>query len=73
MKIRVNTASEVTLSITRGQGIVVRSLVSRRFEPGEYEFLWDGLDDDGNSVPAGRNFLTLLADSVIESVPVIEH
>ena len=70
---QVNTISEVALRITRGQGLVVRNLVSGTFEPGEYEFPWDGLDDNGDSLLPGRYFLTLLADELIERVPIIEH
>ena len=50
----------------------MRTLVSERFEPGDYEVQWDGLDDRGASLAQGNYFLKLITDDVTDSVQIIE-
>jgi sugar lactone lactonase YvrE len=51
----VSLAITATDGVTRPGGKIVRTLLTRAMRPaGEQTELWDGLDDDGQPVPAGR-------------------
>ena len=67
IKLRVNIMTDVTLGITRGQGTEVYTLVSDIMEPGEYEYMWDGLDEDGNELNPGNYNLTLIAGEMTDT------
>ena len=69
IKLRVNSTSEVNLSITRGRmGAEVFVLAAATLEPGEYEYIWDGLDASSEKLGPGAYFLTLTADGASEGV-----
>jgi hypothetical protein len=50
-------ADRVEIKVYDVGGRVVRSLVNRSFEPGEYEVGWDRLDSSGRSVSRGVYFV----------------
>ena len=67
VKLHVEEASELTLAITRGQGIAVEELASGSFAPGDYEFTWDG-----TNLGPGRHFLSLNSGQMTQKVLLIE-
>lgn len=74
IKLRVQSTSEISLAIRRGlEGKVVFVLVAGTLEPGEYEYIWDGLDASGQSLGPSPYFLTLTADEASESVLMFHY
>ena len=55
-----------TLAIYDVTGRLVRSLLDSWQEPGSYEAIWDGLDDDGGPVASGVYFYRLAAGEAVE-------
>jgi len=51
------------LAVFDAAGRPVRTLVSRRCEPGRYNAVWDGRGDDGGQVPAGVYLYRLTLDT----------
>jgi hypothetical protein len=49
----------VDIRITTPLGAVVRQLAARELESGGHAFLWDGNDDDGQSVGSGVYIYTI--------------
>jgi hypothetical protein len=66
VKLRVDVSTDLTLQITRGQGLVVQTLASGNFTPGDYEFTWDG-----GSLGRGRYFVTLVSGHMVQRVPLV--
>ena len=64
-KLRVDVATDLTLQITRGQGLVVETLAAGTLDPGEHEFTFDG-----GSLGSGRYFVTLVCGEMVQSVPL---
>jgi len=50
------SADQVEINVYDVGGRVVRSLVNRRYEPGEHEVAWDQLDSSGKTVSRGLYF-----------------
>ena len=67
-KLRVDVATYLTLQITRGQGLVVETLATGTFDPGEHEFTFDG-----GSLGSGRYFVTLVCGDMVQSVFLVEE
>ncbi len=67
-KLRVDVATDLTLQITRGQGLVVETLADGTLDPGEHEFTLDS-----GSLGSGRYFVTLVAGEVVQKVPLFEQ
>ena len=66
--VRVDVSTDLTLQITRGEGLVVETLASGNYTSGDYEFTWDA----GN-LGSGRYFVTLVAGQMVQKVPLIEE
>ena len=66
--LRVGVATDLTLQITSGQGLVVETLAAGTLDPGEHEFTWDG-----DSLGSGRYFVTLVCGDMVQSVPLVEE
>jgi len=54
-------ASNIRLRITDGNGALVRELQLGSHDAGQLAFDWDGYDDNGDPVPAGRYQLSVQA------------
>ncbi len=57
----------VTLGIYDVHGRLIRTLVSRAQNAGEYKIRWDGRDDRGSAVASGVYFYRLAAGSFVET------
>ncbi len=49
----VPAKSDVNLVIYNLQGRVVKQILSRKYQPGRYQVMWDGRDNLSRSVAAG--------------------
>lgn len=58
----VGQRSNVQIRIINSLGQVVRTLVSSRFEAGEYKVEWNGLDENGQDIPSGLYLYRMDAD-----------
>ena len=65
--LQVNVSTDLTLQITRGQGLVVETLANETLDAGEYEFTFDG-----GSLGRGRHFVTLVCGETVQSVFLVE-
>ena len=65
--LQVNVSTDLTLQITRGQGLVVETLANETLDAGEYEFTFDG-----GSLGRGRYFVTLVCGETVQSVFLVE-
>ena len=45
--------SEVNISITDSSGKLIKNLINKKQQKGEYEIIWDGTNNSRNNVPAG--------------------
>ena len=57
----------IKLSIYNIKGQLVRSLINDRKEAGRYSIIWDGIDDNNNTVSSGIYFYRLETSSKIET------
>lgn len=56
----LNAAEKLSLKIYNANGKLIKILVEERnFTPGEYSFLWHGLDASGRKVPSGSYFYSV--------------
>jgi flagellar hook assembly protein FlgD len=55
----LDQAAFVDIRITTPLGAVVRQLAARELESGQHMFLWDGNDDNGQSVGSGVYIYTI--------------
>ncbi|MCH7731532.1 MAG: T9SS type A sorting domain-containing protein [Candidatus Marinimicrobia bacterium] len=53
IQIDIPTAGLVTMAVYNLLGQEILRLVDRELQPGKYQFIWNGLDEGGNSVPSG--------------------
>jgi flagellar hook assembly protein FlgD len=53
--------SFVTLQVFDAEGKLVRELIREMQEPGEYDVCWEGNDDEGKRVGAGRYLCRITA------------
>jgi hypothetical protein len=53
LRYSVSERSDVALQIYNARGRRIRTLIDSRREPGVYEIIWNGRDDDGRELPAG--------------------
>lgn len=51
---RITREASVGVIIRNRRGDVVRQVADEARAPGQYEFVWDGTDDDGSLAPNGR-------------------
>jgi hypothetical protein len=54
LKLRLEEAAEVESLVLNAQGSPVRALGLHRWDAGVHRLVWDGSDDQGNPVQAGR-------------------
>lgn len=69
------TVSEITLNIYDSEGDIVRTEELGSKQEGSYEYVWDGLDDDGNELADGVYSVGILGtdvdgDSVLVSTEI---
>ncbi len=64
----LTTTEKLSLKIYDVNGKLIKTLVeSRNFTPGEYSFLWHGLDASGRKVPSGSYFYSVEGNRFRES------
>jgi hypothetical protein len=62
LKWQLNTQSPVMIDLYSSNGSLVRTLfnsLGEKLNPGFYQLLWDGKDENGNSLPSGIYFIQL--------------
>ncbi len=62
--------ARVSLSVCDVRGAVVRRLLDGTMTAGSHDLVWDGLDDSGRGVASGGYFARLVADGVVQTVPM---
>jgi flagellar hook assembly protein FlgD len=67
----VRSPIPTTLKIYNVRGELVRTLVNEPKRPGIREVIWDGKDEDGNSVASGIYFYQLKTDSYCQTRKMI--
>ncbi|OQX20194.1 MAG: hypothetical protein BWK76_02270 [Desulfobulbaceae bacterium A2] len=65
-----NTASSLTILIKDDSGNTVRTLNATSLDTGTHSLTWDGKDDSGKDVKAGKYSLVLQAESATEGTSV---
>ncbi len=71
VRYEVLEARQVSLRIFDVAGASVRTLVSRRMEPGVYTELWDGRANDGTMMPSGVYFCRLEAGNLVATRKIV--
>jgi len=62
----VTISTRVVLTVHDLRGHLVKTLMSGTLEPGQYEFGWNGLGDDGQAMSSGTYFVRLLANGKMD-------
>lgn len=62
---------EVSLSIYNNLGELIKKLVHQNLLSGQHEYLWDGRDENGNSVASGIYIYKLVNEDVVEPKKMI--
>jgi flagellar hook assembly protein FlgD len=62
---------DVFLNIYDSEGRAVRTLVNKKQPMGEYSVVWDGKDDNGQSIASGQFYYQLKVGSFISTKKVI--
>ncbi len=63
--LRISAPQDVSLKIFSVSGAMVREIVKGRFNPGEYEFFWNGKDERGKRVSEGIYFCFLKGSKAV--------
>jgi flagellar hook assembly protein FlgD len=66
LRLRLGRGAVGSIRIFNLRGELVRELVAGRFEAGDNEFVWRGLDDRGNSVASGVYLVEYEVDGLRE-------
>jgi len=61
----------VTLEVLNQKGQHIKNLFSGNLKPGYDQFVFDGTDSDGTSLPSGIYFIRMQADHFIETKKMI--
>jgi outer membrane protein assembly factor BamB len=64
--------AQVTLTIFNMFGQSVRTLLDRRFEAGQHQVFWDGLNDSGEKAASGVYFLRMVAAKENKSTAFVQ-
>ena len=67
----VTDLNDVFLNIYDSEGRAVRTLVNKKQPMGEYSVIWDGKDDNGQSISSGQFYYQLKVGSFISTKKVI--
>ena len=71
IKFAVARKGPVEIQVFSVSGRLVRSLVRKTYEPGEYVVQWDGTDDEGRPLASGAYFYRFQADGESDSKKLI--
>ncbi len=73
--INVSVNSKMVAKVYNLSGLVVKDYPETNIDTGNYEFLWDGKDGNGDTVPAGMYFVYLKTDTFekVEKVLIIRR
>jgi hypothetical protein len=71
LKYQIPRTSEVAITIYNNLGQVVRTLVSKKQEPGYYEAIWNGTNDNGQLLPSGIYIYQIRAGNFVKSGKMI--
>ena len=55
----------ITLDIINIKGQIIKNLVQKSHQPGNYKIMWDGTNNNGFSVPTGIYFYKINATDFI--------
>ncbi len=69
----VSRQMHVTLNIFNVNGELIRVLYDGLQSPGNYSVIWNGTNDEGNSVSTGIYFYRIVADSSVETKKLIYY
>jgi len=74
IKYQLGDRTRLSLKIYDAAGRLVRTLVNGRYNPGTYSIVWNRIDDQGRSVPAGVYFIhfTTTEQNQIEKVILVK-
>jgi flagellar hook assembly protein FlgD len=61
VRYHLSESSDVVCTVVNAQGLVVKMISKQNLPAGSNAIVWDGRDDDGNMVSAGRYTISLLA------------
>jgi flagellar hook assembly protein FlgD len=61
VRYHLSESSDVACTVVNAQGLVVKMISKQNLPAGSNAIVWDGRDDDGNMVSAGRYTISLLA------------
>jgi hypothetical protein len=67
---QLDRAVDVILNIVDVRGAIVRSLIHRRFDPGQHQVRWDGRNEAGHLIPSGVYWATLKASDRILTIKI---
>jgi hypothetical protein len=67
----VTDLNDVFLNIFDSEGRIIRTLVNKKQPMGEYSVIWDGKDDNGQSISSGQFYYQLKVGSFISTKKVI--
>jgi len=65
IRFAVNQAQKINLNIFDAQGRLIKRLVNRELQPGEYSVKWNGTDSNKRRVASGIYFYQLSGDNHI--------
>lgn len=59
--------------VYNSQGIAVKTLANEKLDAGNYQFIWNGKDDNGNNLPGGVYYCRILAgkNSAVRKIVLI--
>jgi photosystem II stability/assembly factor-like uncharacterized protein len=66
LKYQIPLDSIVGFNIYNSKGQKVKSITPRFYQSGEFSLIWDGTDDNNNSVNSGVYFINLISDNDIQ-------
>ena len=67
----VERAEKVSLTVFNLQGQMIKTIINKKMQTGEYLVNWDAIDDSGNNVPKGTYFMELIIGNQVESQKLI--
>jgi hypothetical protein len=68
---QINEKNNVSLKIFNTLGQEVRTIVNQKQNPGNYSFVWDGMNNNGKAVGSGIYIYRLKLDNVVLSKKMI--
>jgi len=67
----LDKAADVSVMLYNDAGVLVRTLTNKKTEAGNYQFSWNGKNDNGTALPAGVYFCKIAAGSFVTTKKVV--